>query len=145
MYSIHDFYLGTSCAAISCETGQECVAGVGCQPIITCANVLCSSEKPHCIYDNINGARCVEVCKCNIDDDCEDGFECLETPIGFEGCDSNVGNSCFGFCSKKGQSCGGFVGNALCVDPEICISSPAGGLGTNTQPIGDCYSLQETC
>ena len=136
----------TSCAAISCESGQECIDGIGCKFVISCSDISCdSADKPYCIYDDINGPRCVEVCKCDIDDDCQDGFKCLGTPTGFEGCDPNVAGSCFRFCSKKGETCGGIVGTALCVDPEICITSPIGGLGTNTQPVGDCYSLQETC
>ena len=108
------------------DANGECQSFSQCP---TCDDITCNSGK-FCIFDDINGPRGVGKCKCNNDNDCDhkDGFECIE-----------------GFCLRKGQTCGGFVGIALCIDPEICITSPIGGIGTNTQPVGNCYTLQETC
>ena len=128
-------YLGTSCAAITCPSGQDCEVGVGCVPTITCANVLCT-QGSYCIYDDIDGPRCVEPCECNTDDDCDDGFICNETPVGFEGCSNDVTDSCFGFCSAVNGTCLG-VTNEQCDDGLLCIRVA----GT----LGHCFDLQETC
>ena len=86
--------------------------------------------------------NCGSLCRCDDSSECIDGFECLETPLGFSGCDANVTDSCFGFCTKEGASCGGFVGTANCDDDETCFASPT---APGQQPIGSCYSLPDQC
>eukprot|EP01084_Bolivina_argentea_P130737 230806_1 len=94
----------------------------------------CAGNKPQ---------DCKPICECNPgNNDCSYGYECLETPIGFAGCDENIGNSCFGFCVSVGNTCGGFVGPALCEENEQCFYTE---IFSDGRGIGYCGSLPNKC
>eukprot|EP01084_Bolivina_argentea_P130740 230811_1 len=94
----------------------------------------CAGNKPQ---------DCKPICECNPgNNDCSYGYECLETPIGFAGCDENIGNSCFGFCVSTGNNCGGVVGISQCEANEQCFYTE---IFSDGRGIGYCGSLPNKC
>eukprot|EP01084_Bolivina_argentea_P072478 131601_1 len=109
--------------------------------------VLCNDDN---IYDNKclgycagnTVENCQPICKCNIANDCGKGYQCLETPYGFAGCDENIADSCFGFCivDENMYTCGDDIG--ICADNQKCIYTETLSDGNR---IGYCASLPDKC
>eukprot|EP01084_Bolivina_argentea_P167367 290481_1 len=104
----------------------KCTGSVGCNApkcdsftgTITCANILCIVGTT-CEQHGNQPPQCVSTRKtCNNENQCGEGFECVDDPsCNAQFFDKNGGGNGEVCASPSGDTCGGFVG-AFCPNPE---------------------------